>query len=358
MNMVKMSMQAPIIVLASFIVFLNLGVSLAHAQQAGIQIKPSIIEERVEPGQTYPFTLHITNRGSVSDTFFVTKRDITGIGEDGHPILADESEEKTGFESSTWISVGQESVEIPSGQERSIPITILVPSDATKGGYFASIIVTTNPPQLQGVGATVSYGAATIVALRVGGSAGDAVEEVNIREFRTDKVLYGSPEVTFITKVANIGNTLLRPRGPLEITDMFGKKVASLVVNVDGAAVLPKGERTFETSWKGEGLFFGRYQVVMSLGYGEDEKKTVSETLSFWVLPANVLIPVLVVAAVLIIGLFTLTKMHIKRKLRSMNVSANTARRSRGTVSRSALTTVVFLVCTLAFFLFLFAFFA
>lgn len=358
MNIVKTSVHAPVVVLVALAVFLSVGVFSAHAQQAGIQIKPSIIEERVEPGQTYPFELHITNRGSASDTFYFTKRDIAGIGEDGHPILADNNQEKTGFEASTWITVGQESVTIPAGQERSVPITILVPSGATKGGYFASILVTTNPPQLQGVGATVAYGAATVVALRVGGSAGDAVEEVDIREFRTDKALYGAPEVTFITKVANTGNTLIRPRGPLEITDMFGKKVALLTVNPDGAAVLPKGERTFETSWKGDGLFFGRYQVVMSLGYGDDAKKTVSETLSFWVLPANILIPALVAAALLIAGLFLLTKMHIRRKLRGMNVSATSAGRSNGPVSRSALMTVVLLVCALMFFLVLFVFFA
>lgn len=343
------------------IVVLSAWVPYAHAQQVGIQVQPAMIEERVEPGQTYPFTLRVTNLGRQADTFYLSLRDIAGVGEGGHPIFRDAKQEKTGFEASTWISLAQESITIPAGEARSVTLDIAVPPEAFRGGYFASIVVTTNPPPMEEGGAVVAYGASTIVALRVGGSAGEAIEEVQIREFRTDKRLYGKPEVAFAVKVGNEGNVLVRPRGPLEITDMFGKKVASLLVNPEGGAILPRADRTFAAEWQGEGLHFGRYQVVVSLSFGDEGIQTVSETLSFWVLPSSILIPTLVILLVTIGGLFLLTKLHIRRKLTEMNLEARPVRAHRGKegpISPVMLSVAVVLVCALVFFLVLFIFFA
>lgn len=359
----KMNFKAVFILFLFLTFFGGLGVSSVYAQGAGIEIKPAIIEERVEPGQEYNSNIRVKNLGSSTDTFYLSKQDITGIAEDGRPIFTDNTVEKTDLEASTWISFGKESVTLAPKEEGIIPITIRVPAGTVQRGYFASILITTNPPELKGVGTAVAYGASTIVALRVGGNAGQAIEEASIREFRTDKTIYGKAEVGFITKVANIGNVLVRPRGPLEITDMFGKKVASLVVNPDGGAILPNGERKFETSWKGEGLLFGRYQVVMSLVYGEEDKKTISETLSFWILPTKIIVPILAGIIALILVLVIFSKLYVKRKLQGMGLTSKSDmhlsdRRKDISIPRPLLITAIVLACTLIFFLAFFIFFA
>lgn len=352
-----------IALIALFFLAFFTGVGVVYAQEAGIEIKPAIIEERVDSGKVYNSNLSVRNLGSSTDTFYLSKRDIIGIGEDGRPILSDDTVEKTGYEASTWISFGKEALTLAPQEEGMIPITIRVPEGTANKGYFASILITTNPPELKGVGSTVAYGASTIVALRVGGNTGGAIEEASIREFRTDKTIYGKAEIGFITKIANTGNVLVRPRGPLEITDMFGKKVATVIVNPDGGAILPNGERKFETSWKGEGLMFGRYQVVMSLIYGEEEQKTITETLSFWILPIKIIVPILVVVIGIILLLILFSKMYVKKKLKGMGLTSKSDihlpdKRNDMYIPRSLLVVAVVLVCTLILFLVFFIFFA
>jgi hypothetical protein len=77
-------------------------------------------------------------------------------------------------------------------------------------------------------GAAVGYDVANIVSIRV---AGDVSEGAEIRQFSTDQFVYGSTDVNFTLRIENLGNVLVRPSGPLEITNMFGKTVATLVFN-------------------------------------------------------------------------------------------------------------------------------
>lgn len=287
----------------------------AGAQKAtGVKIQPSLIEERVDPGQVFSSILRITNLDSETKTFYIIKRNISGLSEQGTPIFADEKEE-TGYEVSSWIKLSQESVTIPGQMTKEIPFSIRVPREASPGGHFGAIFVTLTPVHPKETGVGVGFQVGTIINLRI---SGEVVEEAEIREFRTDRAIYRKPEVKFITRVENKGNVLVRPRGPLEITDFFGKKVAILRINDEGAGIFPKTIRPFETSWKGEGLTFGRYQVVMSLVYGEEGRKTISDTLSFWVLPLNIILPIVGGMLGVLLVIVVLVKLHIRRRIRQI----------------------------------------
>jgi len=51
--------------------------------------------------------------------------------------------------------------------------------------------------------------------------------------------------------------------------------------------VLPSSTRRFDFEWRGETSWFdiGPYTAVATLAYGEDGNKSVSQTISFWILP-------------------------------------------------------------------------
>lgn len=359
-------------VISCLFVFLFVWFSVlpVRAQEAtGLKVQPAIIEERVDPGQVFSSTLSAANLGSDTKTFYIIKRDISGISPTGAPIFAGE-EEKTGFEVSSWIKVSQESITIAPGQTKKIPFSVEIPKDASSGGHFGGIFLSLAPERPEETGIGIGYQVGTIISLQI---SGEIFEEAQIREFRTNRMIYSRPEVTFITRVENNGNVLVRPRGPLEITDFFEKKVATLRINDAGAAVLPKTTRQFETSWQGEGLAFGRYQAVMSLVYGQDERKTISRTLSFWILPLNIILPVAGGIFGLILLVFILVRLHIRRKLREIRKATENivSRNSSGTdkreflhhqkgapFSRLALMTIAMLIFTLLFLIVLFFFFA
>lgn len=348
------------------------GLSLVPSAQAqeftGLKVQPAIIEERVDPGQTFSSVLRATNLSSETKAFHIVKRNISGLSSAGAPIFVEE--EKTRFELVSWVSIPEEPITIAGGQTKEIQFSIEVPEDASPGSHFGGIFLSLEPQRPEETGVGIGYQVGTIINLRI---SGEIFEEAQIREFRTDKAIYGKPEVTFITRVYNPGNVLVRPRGPLEITDLFGKKVAILRVNDKGAAIFPRATRQFETLWQGEGLAFGRHQVVVSLVYGEEGRKTISGVLSFWILPLNIILPVVGGILGLVIAVFILVKLHIRRKLHQIRTATESVphRNRFGDVeqelfhhkkgapfSRLALLTIVMLAFTLLFLIVLFFFFA
>jgi hypothetical protein len=156
------------------------------------------------------------------------------------------------------------------------------------------------------------------VSLRI---AGDAVEEARIREFSTRKLVYTAPDVSFDTKVENVGNVFVRPHGLVEITNMFGTKVGTVAVNDGGAPVFPGEHRVYTVDWKSDSFAIGRYQAVVSLSYGDDLKKTITATASFWIVPLKFIAIVAFSLLVVILALYLGMRTYIRRTLRSMGVN-------------------------------------
>ena len=280
----------------------------------GLTIEPAIIEEGVVPGQVFSSVIKATNLDEVTHTFYIVKRDIRELSAGGQPLFAKEGE-KTEFEMSSWINIPKTSIVIKAGETEEIPFSITVPVGASAGGHFGGLFLSMSAPELEESGVGVGYQVGTIINLRI---AGEIREEAKIREFSTDKAIYGSPNVDFIIGVENLGNVLIRPRGLLEITDFWGRKLPTMIVNDAGGAVLPGGTREFETTWEGGMFDFGRYQVVMSLVYGREGRQTISSTLSFWILPLKVILPIVGGILALIVLVLALMQFHIKKKVKEL----------------------------------------
>lgn len=285
----------------------------AHAQQAGVQLQPAVIEESANPGAILEQTMSVRNVSPIEQTYYLVKRDISGVTENNQPIFAEEGAEVTGYELSSWLELSSEPLVVPPGATVQVPIKVSVPANATPGSHFGGVFVTVEPPRLRESGASVGYEVGSIVSIRI---AGDVTESARIRSFSTDKLMYGSPQVLFTTRVENPGNVLIRPRGPLEIYDMFGNKVELLSVNDSLGGVFPGTTRNFDIEWKSRDFSIGRYQAIVSLIYGEQGRETtVSQSTSFWILPLNVILPVIGILAFLVIAIYFGIKIHIRRAL-------------------------------------------
>ena len=349
-------------ILNAFLLLLMVfGFHPAHAQSSeGIRIIPAVVEDKVKPGDTYRFNLSVTNLADTEKTFYLVTQDISGLDDRGLPIFSKETE-VTEYEMSSWIELPETAITMKAGETRSVPFNVLVPSSASPGSHFGGVFLDMLPPKLRTIGTGVGVKVGSLISLRV---AGDILEEARLREFSTEKVIYNEPTVLFNSKVENLGNVLLRPQGFIEITDMFGKQIANVRVNESGGSVFPKSERMVETTWKYDEFAFGRYQAVLSLVYGIDERKTIYSTTSFWVLPLKPILTALGILFVLIIGLYVSVRMYIQKKLREMGGSSRRVDANfyakKYQRSSSLLTMVVlagFLVCV-AFLFLLFLMFA
>ncbi len=333
--------------------------SFAQSNAAGIGISPAIIEEPGNPGQVLDKVVNVRNLSGASQTYYLFTRDIVGVQGNGTPIFADENAEITGYEMSEWIELATTEVTLEAGQESPVGVKISVPEFATPGSHFAGIFVSMDPPEMRSVGAAVAYQVANIVTIRV---AGDAIEKAEIREFSTGNYIYGEPTVDFTARVENQGSTLVRPVGPLEVYNMFGTRVANVLFNDSQAAVFPGSTRTFTIDWEGEGPGFGRYEAVLSLIYGEQGRQsTISSTVTFWILPAQIILPALAVLAVLLLASYIGARIYVRRKLQDAEMGGARRimrRRRNGGMSATLLVLVVMLSVTALFLLVLLALFA
>lgn len=316
-------LQKTFLILAGLLLFSS-NLPTAQAQELeSIRLRPAIIEEPVEAGQTFNAVIDATNLGSGSKTFYILIRDIKGLAEDGKPIFAVKGE-STGYEISDWVKIPSDQIVLGSNQTRKINMSIVVPSNATPGSHFGALFVSADPSLPQDTGLGVGYQVGSIISLRV---KGDVIEEGSIREFRTDKTIYGKPNVNFLTKVENRGNAVLRPRGPIEITNFFGKKVATITMNDSAGAVLPKTDRTFSVNWDHDGFAFGRYEAVMGLIYGDEARSTITASTTFWVLPTKAILWIAGIILALLLIVFVVIKLIVRRKLKQLGVQQSGGRR-------------------------------
>lgn len=335
--------------------------SVIFAQnEAGIGLKPANISEKMEPGESKQFTVLVSNVSGQDQNYYLYKRDISGVRDGGVPIFADKNLDMGGMGVSDWISLEKDRLEIPAGAELPVSFILSVPRDASPCDHFGGVFVSAEPPELKDSGAAIGYQVANIISIRV---AGECIEKAQIRQFSTDNYIYGSANVGFNLKFENSGNTLLRPRGPLVITNMFGKEVANQSFNEELAGVFPNNTREFVFSWKSDEIGFGRYEAIVSPSYGEEGfKQTVFSTASFWILPMNIILPALGILAVLLLIAYFSIRVYVQRKL--AHYGANTGarklvrRRTNNATTPLLLILIVMMSVTALFLLLLLALFA
>lgn len=339
-------------------VFLAFSYSQVYAQSAGVSISPALIEETVDPGEVKEYTFSVENLTNVEVTYFLFPLNIAGVKDGGTPIFANNNNERTGYELADWIDLSVTEITLAGGESVDVPFTVTLPDDATPGSHFGGVFVSVEPPEIENSGAAVGYQVANIISLRV---SGDVIEQAGIRQFSTGKFLYGSQNVDFLVRIENSGNVLVRPTGPLEIFNMLGNQVGNVTFNEERSAVFPFDIREFvDIKWEGDSVGFGRYEAILSPSYGDTgAKKTMSSTVTFWILPMSIIGPALGVLAFILIVTFVFVRLYIRRSLEHMNHGRRLVRRrKRKGSSATLLVTVVMLTAVALFLIVLLALFA
>ncbi len=342
-----------IVFLFSALFFLYSPVSAQES--VSVRIQPTLFEEKIDPGKSFSSAVRVTNMGSSAEVYAVLVQDIEAIDDEGHPIFAKEHE-PTGFELGSWVTVSRSELAVSPGQTADVPFTVAIPENASPGGHFGAIFLSTKGDKPDTVGASVGYQVGTILSFQV---SGDVIEEARIRQFTSDKTIYGEPKAVFHVKVENLGNTLVRPRGLLEIVDMFGKKAATLNLNDKEAAILPHSIREFSVAWDDDRVRMGKYQAIASLEYGTDVKHTIFSELSFWIIPLKVALPILGVIVLLALIAYLSAKLYIRKKMREYGIpKGGRSAAPKEISSKGAWFTIAFIGFLIIFLLGLFAIFA
>jgi hypothetical protein len=119
----------------------------------------------------------------------------------------------------------------------------------------------------------------TAVAQRVGALvllrvSGNVTENAVIETFEAPKYTQNSP-VLFTLRLKDEGNTHIRPKGTIVITNMFGAKVDEISLN--GQNILPGATRKMDTEWKRPNLL-GYYTATLVATYGQQNLPLTAAT--------------------------------------------------------------------------------
>ncbi len=317
MSTARKFFPSTIIMLLSFVVWFGAASPLQAQEEVGVKVQPTLIEERANPGEEIKGVITVTNVGESPQTYFLLVRDVEDVDRKGRPTFKEEDD--TGATLRSWVALARTTLTLLPGESAQVPYTIAVPNDAPPGGHFGGIFLDRKADEVEGSGAGVGFMVGTLMNIQVNGAI---LEDVQIREFSGDRALYIAPAVRFTTTVKNSGTVLARPRGAIVITDMLGNQVATLTVNNNAGGVLPKKERVFQNEWEGKGFYFGRYDAVVSLAYGQSGKRTVSRQTSFWIIPLRELAIGFTILAGALFLLYGWTRLYVRRQLQKAGVPA------------------------------------
>jgi len=308
--------------------------ALLAQQSLALSVTPTLFEMSANPGQLWQSSVKVINSNSFDITVYARVVNFAPQGESGQGKLLPVFEKVTeGATLAEWIDITNESITIGREESETISFTVNVPKDASPGGHFAAILVSTQPPETDESELSIKT-TQIVTSLFFVRVAGDVNESGSIRSFLTSGRFVQIPKTNFELRFENKGNVHLQPRGSITIYNMWGKERGYIPINhqTHFGNVLPDSIRNFEFSWVGERSFsdFGRYRAVASLSYGSDAKQSATSTAYFWVIPVKPLL--ITLGSLIAFGFFIswLIKLYVRRMLQLAGVSVDTRERMTG----------------------------
>lgn len=273
-----------------------------------LTLSPVRIELSGDPGSVLYSKVKILNENEEKIKVYKTTEGFEGEGETGVPKLNGSTD---GLPS--WINT-QDYVEIESGKVEEIPVAVVIPKDVEPGGYYGALCWGDNAPS---VNENVSIGAriCSIILVNVLGNVkeGGGVLEYSLFE---NKNFYTALPVSFVYRLQNTGNGLIKPEGEILIRNFLRMKVVGLNANPVDGNVLPRGGiRKYQVVWskdstdylnvnniKGfwnhlayqwKNFAFGYFTADLSINFGVEKEIKEIKRVSFWVVPWQLILVVL-----------------------------------------------------------------
>ena len=260
--------------------------NLANTPKTGdYVIGPGKTELTVNPGDKKLKYLTVTNRYGKDMKFKVEIEDFTGSKNLNENIVL-LGAEKGPYSLKDFLRPEVSEFTLKHGDRITLPVQINIPNDAQPGGLYGSVIIATVPDFGNGQeDSNSAQGSLNIISrlaslyfVRVNGAVN---ENGTLREFSTDKSVYGSSPINFKTLFENDGSIYVNPYGKITVNNMMGTTINE--INIAPYFVMPGSVRLKEFKLQ-RGFMLGRYKATLTLnrGYANviDEK-----TIYFWVLP-------------------------------------------------------------------------
>lgn len=302
-----------------FIIFLIFPLFARAGEELTLSLTPPLFQITAAPGEVWTSSLKIVNVNSYDLALRAKAMDFEAKDEEGGSAFIPASLQRDpNYSLAQWIEIPRDSIFVPREKSVELPFTISIPEAAEPGGHYAAILVGAEPSSEAKSGANVfvsSY-VSSLILLKI---AGEVRESGIIREFSASRRWYDKPNVLLTLRFGNTGNVHLQPRGEIIISDARGAERKRIPIHYgqDFGNVLPESVRKFSFEWNGNrGIReIGRYKAEAILGFGNEEKRFITNTIYFWIIPV---VPLLGILGGMIFVIFCgafLIRSYIRRTL-------------------------------------------
>lgn len=266
----------------------------------GFSISPVVSEVTVNKGQSLVVPITLQNPTNIATTAKPVVNDfVASSDETGSPRLLLKN---TPVPNNNFIPLVQPipSTVIGPNQSETVNVTISVPQNAASGGYYGAVrFIPTINGQSGNVGLTASVGTLFLVTV-----PGDLVQKLTLVQLSAavnghTASFFTSGNVSVVTRLYNDGNIHVAPIGTVLIKNWSGKVIMTEQFNKASGNILPQSIRRF-TNVLPNYKWFGRYTIVLNVGYGNGGGNLIVSKVNFWYFPVWAIILMLVVVILLV----------------------------------------------------------
>lgn len=258
-------------------------------------VSPGKVEMELAPGESKTVYISVSNLTGATKRFNLTTEDVKGSSDSSKTVdLLGVT--KGPYSLRDYIKYEGSSLVLDNNQRARVPVTITIPSDASPGGLYGSVLIST--VSIEGSGQTSSTVVARIGTVFFITVTGEINNKGKLLDFTTipSSLSLTSRPITFGLVFENTGTVHLSPYGRITINNFLGKEVG--YIELEPWFALPQSQRFREVLWSPDYLL-GRYTATVEVNRGY-ENNIDNLSVTFWVLPWKLMLSASVVLLIII----------------------------------------------------------
>lgn len=230
-----------------------------HAQQGNeegenITMAPATVKPDLVAGEVYSGRVRVMNNGKTDYTFKMYAKPFS-VKQESYQAEFETVNKYT--EVYQWVRFETAEFRLKSGENVSVPYTVVVPSDARPGGHYAVLFAETQPEQKESVARKKRVGSLMYATV-----AGEYASQGSVESFNSDTWFRQGP-VTSAIRLRNDGNVHFEATTDVIYKTLFGKAAYS---DRQTRMVMPGTTRRIDITWQKPPLF-GIYKLSGTAQY-------------------------------------------------------------------------------------------
>ena len=295
--MIINKLHGRIIILISFIFFF-FSPKIAHAQTLSLSVWPPILETVIQPGKAITQVYKLQNLGDdvTIKASIIPFEPTDNLGN----ITLKKSDPVPAFFSLQSADMTELPATFPlkSGQTRELVLKISIPPTTPEADYLMTFLFeSTTQGLISGTGTTTLTSIGSNILLTIS-QTGQLAPVAKIENFLSKSVYDSFEPINFSLLVKNTSNTRLKAVGQIEIKNIFGGTSATIPLREDN--VLAHSTRQLQPEITVPHLIFGRFTAKATIT-PQDTTNTISQTITFYVLPYKALLLLGLIATMIIL---------------------------------------------------------